>query len=49
LLIEYKKINNSLENINYNDRLLIKDYLIDSEINNDIYSLNKLNRCKGKL
>ena len=47
--IEYKKINNFLENIYYNDKLIIKDYLIDSEIKNNIYYLDKLNRNKEKL
>jgi len=49
LYLEYKKINNFLEDIYVNNKILMKDYLIDPEIYDNIYICNKLNKNKNKL
>jgi hypothetical protein len=49
LYIEYKKMNNNLIELFSKNKGLMKDYLIDPEINDDIYIFNKLNKNKNKL
>ena len=49
LLFVYKKIDNFLEYINYNDKLLTNNNLIDPKIKNDIYQENIIKRNKKKI
>ena len=49
LLFVYKKIENFLEYINYNDKLLTNNNLIDPKIKNDIYQENIIKRNKKKI
>jgi hypothetical protein len=46
--LEYKKLNNYFDFINFNDKLLFNDNLIDSKIKNDIYYDSKLKKSKKK-
>jgi hypothetical protein len=49
LCIEYKKMNDIFIGLFSKNKSLMKDYLIDPEINEDIYIFNKLNKNKNKL
>jgi hypothetical protein len=42
-------MNNNLIELFSKNKGLMKDYLIDPEINDDIYIFNKLNKNKNKL
>ena len=49
LNIEYKKLDYFMEYLFYNDKILIKDNLIDTKLKNNIYIENILNRNKKKI